>query len=576
MRAFFIFVKMEKSIEILKKYWGFDKFRYNQEEIINSIYNNIDTLAILPTGGGKTICYQIPALLKDGLCIVISPLISLINEQNEETKIKGIKSIAISSEMNYNQIEISLENCIYGNYKFLYISPEKLQNTNVINKISKMNVNLIAVDESHCISEWGNDFRPSYRKIAKLREIHQNVPILALTATATNDVANDIQKNLEFKKNNIIKSSLFRSNISYNIIKEEIKEKKLISILNRIKNNTSIVYVKTRKDCLRINEILKKNNIKSNYYHAGLSISDRNKIQGDWKNNTISTIVATNAFGMGINKKDVKVVIHMHIPNSIESYFQECGRVGRNGSDAYTILLYNSTDVKILNEMINQYELNIEQIRAFYQNIANYLQIPVNSGANKEFEFNINEFCVRYEISKIKFNSIFSLLESNGYIQIKNNNIRETRIRVIVSKEELSKFQKNNNILKPHIKTLLRTYPNIFNQLIQINEDLISAKLKISVDEIKSSLIRLEKLEIIEYNSFQERYKIKYLQNRIENKYLMITNQRIEEINLRRRLKLKSMIQYCEQNDKCRMNILLNYFGEKSNENCNKCDVCRN
>ena len=370
---------MQTPKEILLKYWGYSSFRENQEEIIKMIINNKDTLALLPTGGGKSICYQIPSLIMDGICIVVSPLISLMKDQVEDIKSKGIKAITITSDLDFKEVDIALTNCIFGGYKFLYISPEKLQNELVQSKISEMNVNLIAVDEAHCISEWGHNFRPSYRNISLIREIHPNSPVIALTATATKDVVSDIQENLDFKKPNLVQSSFYRENLSYIVIKEQDKKRKLINILNKI-HGSAIVYVKSRKDCEKISKILVENNISANYYHAGLNIDQRNKRQENWKKSKSRVMVATNAFGMGIDKPDVRLVIHFHIPSTIESYFQETGRAGRDEKESFAVLLYNSTDEKYLRDFVELHFPSVKEIKECYQNLANHFQIAVNNG----------------------------------------------------------------------------------------------------------------------------------------------------------------------------------------------------
>ena len=408
---------MQTPKEILLKYWGYSSFRENQEEIINLILKKKDTLALLPTAGGKSICYQIPSLIMDGICIVISPLISLMKDQVENIKSKGIKAIALTSDLDFKEVDIALTNCIFGGYKFLYISPERLQNELVQSKISEMNVNLIAVDEAHCISAWGHKFRPSYRNISLIREIHPETPVLALTATATENVVSDIQENLDFNEKNLVQSSFYRENLSYIVIKEQDKNRKLINILNKI-NGSAIVYVKRRKNCVETSKMLVENNISANYYHAGLNIDQRNKRQQNWKNSKSRVMVATNAFGMGIDKSNVRLVMHLHIPSTIESYFQETGRAGRDEKESYAVLLYNSADEKYLRDFVELHFPSVKEIKECYQNLANYFQIAVNNGAEENFDFDLINYSTKYKTNSLKTYNILRYLEKENYLKL--------------------------------------------------------------------------------------------------------------------------------------------------------------
>ena len=565
---------MQSALQILQKYWGHSNFRKKQEKIINSILEKKDTLALLPTGGGKSICYQIPSLMMDGICIVVSPLISLMNDQVEKIKKKDIKAITITSEMNYKEIDIALTNCIFGNFKFLYLSPERLENELVKKKISEMKINLIAIDESHCISEWGHNFRPSYRNLSELRKIKPKAPILALTATATSLVAEDIQNNLNFKSKNIIKSSFVRKNITFLVHKEEDKNNRLIRILNKVKGS-AIVYTKSRKDCEKLNKLLNKNNISSNYYHAGKSISERNKSQFNWNNSETKVMVATNAFGMGIDKSDVRLVIHFNIPKNIESYFQETGRAGRDEKESYAVLLYNNNDIKHINESVDLHYPKISEIKDVYQNLANYFHLAVNCGEKESFDFNLSKFCNRYKYNYIKVYNCLKYLEKEKYLKLKDVHNKSSRIKIIMEHSELLKFQSNNSFLNPYIKLLLRSYSGLFDNFIMINENILAAKSKTTEKKIKEILYRLEKLEVINYISKKEGSKITYLQNRIENKYLQIS----EKIFIKRKEseieRTKYILNYTTQSSVCRNKILLSYFNEEQENNCGKCDICR-
>ena len=566
---------MSLSIKILKKYWNFPSFRVNQEEIINAVLEKKDTLALLPTGGGKSICYQVPALIKDGICIVVSPLVSLMKDQVENIKNKKIKAVAITSELNYRELDIALTNCIFGNYKFLYLSPERLQNELVLKKISEMNVNLIAVDEAHCISEWGHNFRPSYRNISEIRKSFPTTPILALTATATPTVSKDIQENLQFKIKNLIQSSFTRKNLSYIVIKDQDKKNKLVNILNKVKGS-SIVYVKSRKDSVQIKKILTDNNISADYYHAGIKISERNKRQDSWKKSDTRVIVATNAFGMGIDKSDVKLVIHYHIPASIESYFQETGRAGRDEKNAYAVLLYNNTDIKYLRDLVELYFPTIDEIKITYQKLADYFQLAINNGKDESFDFDLLEFSTKNKINSLKTYNVLTYLEKENYLKLSNIQNHRSRICFTINHTELIRFQSSNKVFNPIIKLLLRSYSGLFDNDVNINENIIAARLKTTKNKISETLLRLEKLEVLNYIPKKQGTQIVYIQNRVKNKHLILSEKKLLERRNAGIQRMNFILNYAEQKTNCRTKILLSYFGEEQKENCGKCDVCRN
>jgi ATP-dependent DNA helicase RecQ len=565
---------MQTPKEILLKYWGYSSFRENQEEIIKMIINNKDTLALLPTGGGKSICYQIPSLIMDGICIVVSPLISLMKDQVEDIKSKGIKAITITSDLDFKEVDIALTNCIFGGYKFLYISPEKLQNELVQSKISEMNVNLIAVDEAHCISEWGHNFRPSYRNISLIREIHPNSPVIALTATATKDVVSDIQENLDFKKPNLVQSSFYRENLSYIVIKEQDKKRKLINILNKI-HGSAIVYVKSRKDCEKISKILVENNISANYYHAGLNIDQRNKRQENWKKSKSRVMVATNAFGMGIDKPDVRLVIHFHIPSTIESYFQETGRAGRDEKESFAVLLYNSTDEKYLRDFVELHFPSVKEIKECYQNLANHFQIAVNNGEEEKFDFDLSDYSEKYKTNSLRTYNILRYLEKENYLKLQNIYNNSSKIHVKMEHSELYKFQISNKYFDPYIKLLLRSYSGLFEDFVNINETLLAGRSKTNENKIIEVLKKLQELEVLDYLPKKQVTQIIYLQNRVDEKYLNLSEDKQKENKDSEIKRMNFILNYCNQNSACRTEILLSYFGEHQNFRCGKCDICR-
>ncbi len=560
--------------EILIKYWGYTNFRLRQEEIINQILNNKDTLALLPTGGGKSICYQIPTLMSDGICLVISPLIALMEEQVRFLSSKGIKSITINSNMHHNEVENAITNCIYGNIKFLYLSPEKLQNNIIKQALNKLKINLITVDEAHCISEWGHNFRPAYRHIYTIREITPDTPILALTATATTNVIKDIQNNLKFKEASVIRSSFVRKNLSYVVDNHINKQYKLLKLVDKIKSSI-IVYVGSRKEAENISKLLNNKNYSANYYHAGLDIVSRKKIQDRWYKNQERIIVATNAFGMGINKSDVRLVVHMQLPATIEQYFQEAGRAGRDEKQAYSFLLANEDDVKRQKILLKIKHPTIEELKNFYQNIANYLQIAENTFPNDSIPFNISTFSKRYNISTIQTFNMLKYLQTEEYLRIIHSmNDSKSKIMITIDNTDLYKFQISNKYYDNLIKLLLRLYPNIFNNLTPINELEISKKLKIDKPEIKRLLYKLNKLEIIKYQTNHTNLEIKFLKPRIDSKNLLIDQEKMEKRKFYDEKKLEHMSNFILSKDKCRSVMLLKYFGEIQEENCQKCDYC--
>lgn len=563
------------AIDILAKYWGHTQFRLNQERIIQQVLQKKDTLALLPTGGGKSICYQIPTLMQEGICLVISPLISLMNDQTKHLESRKIKSAYITNNMHYAEINTTLANCIYGGIKFLYLSPEKLQNDVVQSHIKNMNVNLITVDEAHCISEWGHNFRPSYLHIAKIRKIIPDTPILALTATATANTIIDIQKNLLFKKENLVRSTFLRKNISYKVDNTEDKHSKLLKLLNKIKS-PSIIYVGTRKKSKDLTNFLITHNYSANYYHGGLSAEIRLKRQESWSKNQTRIMVATNAFGMGIDKPDVKLVIHMDLPSTIESYFQEAGRAGRDGTAAYSYLIANNNDIKKQQKLLNIKYPTVDEILKIYQNIANYLQIATGDFPEHHIPFDIVLFSNRYKTNVLKTYNILKYLEKEEKMKFSDVGYSPSKVKINITKSELYKFQITNQFYDSFIKLILRSYNNIFDHLVDINEKKIATHLNSTVKDIKAILLRLQKLEILEYLEENSLTQLKFLEPRQDTNNMTLNEKKWAKRKDKASKKLNSIANYINTKEGCRSQILMNYFGETKTKKCGICDICLN
>ena len=561
------------AVDVLIKYWGHTSFRLKQEEIINSVIAKKDTLALLPTGGGKSICYQVPALLNEGICIVISPLIALMNDQVRFLKSKGIKSVAITSNMHFSEIDTALTNCIYGGIKFLYLSPEKLQNELVQTRIKEMNVNLITVDEAHCISEWGHNFRPAFRHIDEIREIIPNIPVLALTATATSSVIHDIQESLNFKEKNLIQSSFSRGNLSYVVDNVEDKKSRLIKLLNKIKSSV-IIYVGSRKAAKEITHFLVENKFSANFYHGGLSAKIRDDRQESWTKNQTRIMVATNAFGMGIDKADVKLVVHLELPSTIEAYFQEAGRAGRNGETAYAFLLANSNDIRKQEELLSLRYPSIKDIKKCYQDIANYLQIAEGVLPIEPIPFNILKFSERYKSTYLKTFNILKYLEKEELFKISDTLHTPSKLIMNVNNSELYKFQISNKYYDRFIKLLLRSYGNLFNNYVFINELQLAERYNSDVTEVKRLLIKLQQLEIVKYQEQNSNPQLTFIKARKDVEALQLNEVKWEKRKEYEKNKLNRISDYISTNKTCRSKMLLHYFGEENSEKCGVCDVC--
>ena len=559
---------------ILQKYWGYSSFRPLQEDIIDSVLNGKDTLALLPTGGGKSICFQVPAMAKEGICLVITPLIALMKDQVENLQTRGIAAAAIYTGMHLHEIELTLANAIKGNIKFLYISPERLKNELLQNSVKQMKVSLLAVDEAHCISQWGYDFRPSYLEIAAFREfLPEDIPVLALTATATENVVEDIQFRLQFKEQNVFKKSYFRDNLTYYVFKEENKLKRLLQIITRTPG-TGIVYVRNRRKTKEIAQFLQNNHIYADYYHAGLEMDVREERQNDWKSGKISVIVATNAFGMGIDKPDVRFVVHLDIPDSLEAYFQEAGRGGRDEKPAYAILLYETVNIAELQRNFEMSFPPLETICTIYQALCVFLQIPMGNGEGISFNFDTHQFANEYKFSPITVFNSLKFLERAGFFTLSEDLKASSKVYIPVTREELYRFQVANEQYDDFVKLLLRSYTGLFSAFTPIQEKELAQRAKLPEETIVLILQKLNNVKVLIYQQKTENPSIYFLQNRIETKHLFLSE---EVYNKRKKIalqRLENTINYVEQSFKCRSRVLLEYFGEKQSHRCGKCDVC--
>lgn len=562
----------EQPLDILKKYWGYDAFRPLQADIIQSVLEGKDTLALMPTGGGKSLCFQVPALCQEGICIVVSPLIALMKDQVANLQKNNIPAVAIYSGMRYSDIDRTLDNCIYGNTKFLYLSPERLKTDLARQRIAQMKVNLLAVDEAHCISQWGYDFRPPYLDIAEMREILPDTPILALTATATPEVVVDIQDKLAFKKHHVFQKSFARNNLAYVVLEEESKQPKLLDILRKVPGS-GVVYVRNRKGTQDTARYLQRNNISADFYHAGLNSEQRTAKQEAWMNNQTRIIVSTNAFGMGIDKPDVRVVVHLDLPDSLEAYFQEAGRGGRDGKKSFSILLYDNFDkTKLENSYITSFP-PISEIRQVYRALGSYCQLATGGGEGKSFDFDIVEFIKNFKLEAYKTYSCLKILEKEGWILQTDAVFIPSSIKMKVGKEEVYDYQLKNPKFDLFIKTILRLTGGAFQHYVNVRENQFAKFLKIPVQELKNAFFHLHREGIIDYRPQKDKPQIIFLKARVSADNLHIDHKSYNFRKEQYRLRIKKAIEYAEK-PRCRSQQLLNYFGEMDVDACGVCDVC--
>ena len=565
---------MELTRSILQQYWGYPSFRPMQEDIVDSVIEGKDTLALLPTGGGKSICFQVPAMTMEGICIVITPLISLMKDQVMHLKKIGIAAAAIFSGMHHNEIEIIYNQAAFGMLKFLYVSPERLMTDAFIEALKKMNVNMIAVDESHCISQWGYDFRPPYLKIAEIRKYIPHAPVLALTATATPQVVEDIQYRLGFKKNNVFQTSYERKNVTYNVIHEADKFGLMYRLFKKMDKGSGIVYVRSRKRTKIIADWLQSVGISASFYHAGLDAKLRDYRQQLWMDGKIKVIVATNAFGMGIDKPDVRLVVHLDLPDSLEAYFQEAGRAGRDLQPSEAFLLVADTDVKKLQENIQSSYPNLNRIKMIYNTIGNYLQIPIGAGLDQRYDFDINDFSQCYNLSLLEVYNAIKLIEREGFLITSEALNTPSKIHIIANREDLYRFQIEYKEYDTIIKYLLRNTPGVLSDLVNIREEQISQKTGMPVDKITRQLSQLEKLNFLTYIPRNDKPNIQLLTERLDSKHFYLSDEVYKDRKNEAAKRIQAVIDFVNNDNECRSVQLLRYFGENIKKTCGKCDVC--
>lgn len=564
----------ELTRNILQQYWGYPSFRPMQENIVDAVVNGNDTLALLPTGGGKSICFQVPAMAMDGICIVITPLISLMKDQVMHLKKIGIAAAAIFSGMHHNEIEIIYNQAAFGMLKFLYVSPERLMTDAFIEALKKMNVNMIAVDESHCISQWGYDFRPPYLKIAEIRKYVPHAPVLALTATATPQVVEDIQYRLGFKKNNVFQTSYERKNVTYNVIHEADKFGLMYRLFKKMDKGSGIVYVRSRKRTKIIADWLQSVGISASFYHAGLDAKLRDYRQQLWMDGKIKVIVATNAFGMGIDKPDVRLVVHLDLPDSIEAYFQEAGRAGRDLQPSEAFLLVSDTDVNKLQENIQSSYPDLNRIKMIYDAIGNYLQIPIGAGLEQRYDFDINNFAQYYNLSLLEVYNAIKLIEREGFLITSEALNTPTKIHIRASREDLYRFQIEYKEFDTIIKYLLRNTPGVLSDLVNIREEQISQKTGMPIDKIIRQLCQLEKLNFMTYVPRSDRPNIQFLTERMDSRHFHLSDEVYKNRKDDAARRAQAVIDFVNNAGECRSVQLLRYFGEDIKKTCGKCDVC--
>jgi ATP-dependent DNA helicase RecQ len=565
---------MVDYLATLKKYWGYNSFRPLQEEIILSLLDGKDTIGLMPTGGGKSLTFQVPAMAMPGICIVITPLIALMKDQVENLRKLQIKAVAVHSGCTREEIDVALNNCLYGGYKILYVSPERIGSDLFRTRFREMPVNLITVDEAHCISQWGYDFRPSYLKIAELRQYHPDVPVLAITATATSIVTDDIQQKLLFRAKNLLKTSFRRENLIYAVKHSENKDRDVIEIVKKLKG-CGIIYVRSRRKSTELSRYLVQAGISAAYYHAGMEHQARNEVQQNWTIGKTRVIVATNAFGMGIDKPDVRFVIHADLPDSPEAYFQEAGRAGRDGKKAFAILLSSPSDKATVDLRIQNSFPEIDTIKNTYTALCNYLQIPFGGGKGIAYDFDIYDFARTYRHSVLPSFSSLKILEMEGYVELTEEINSPSRIMFTINRDDLYRFQVSNSRFDTFIKLLLRSYTGVFTEYVSIDETNIARRANVNQDIVRQYLNKLAALDVISFIPRKRSPMIIFAEERLNEKSIYISKETYQTRKNRYTERVNAMLNYSLAQDKCRSQILLEYFGEPQSPECNECDVCR-
>lgn len=566
---------MATSTDILKQYWGYDSFRSIQEDIINSILAGKDTLGLMPTGGGKSICFQVPTLMMDGINIVVTPLIALMKDQVEHLRMLGIKAEAIYSGMMQRDIDRAYDNCLYGNYKFLYISPERLASEQFRTRLTQFrHICMITVDEAHCVSQWGYDFRPPYLKIAEARKlIRYQVPILALTATATPTVVEDIQQRLGFKQKNVFSMSFERKNLVYVVRKTIDKDEEMLKILQGVPGS-AIVYTRSRRLTSTIAQLLNSKGITADNYHAGLTDAEKDFRQANWTKGRNRVMVATNAFGMGIDKPDVRAVIHYNVPDSLEEYYQEAGRAGRDGNTAYAVMLFDKHDNKVLHQRIADTYPDKDYIRLVYEDMCYFLQVGVGEAEGRTFDFSLNKFCTIFRHFPVLANSALCILSNAGYINYQMDNDFKSRIKINLRKEELYLLDNNNREMDTLVRTILQTYPGLFADFVYLDEMFLSHKTGMTADHIYDMLTDLSRRFVIEYIPRRTTPTITFTTRRVDTDRIALTDMVYETRKREYTKRIDHILNYANTDHICRSRLLLNYFGEEQKEDCGRCDVC--
>ncbi|ADQ80953.1 ATP-dependent DNA helicase RecQ [Paludibacter propionicigenes WB4] len=564
---------MQQYLDILKQYWGYDDFRPLQGDIIRSIVSGKDTLGLMPTGGGKSLTFQVPTLAMKGICVVVTPLIALMKDQVENLKKRGITAAAIYSGMSHNDILMTLDNAVFEAYKFLYVSPERLATPIFMEKIKQATVCMIAVDESHCISQWGYDFRPSYLRIADIRELLPDVPVLALTATATPEVVDDIQRQLHFREPNVFQKSFHRSNLAYVVRTTENKDEHLLKILNSVPG-TSVVYVRNRKRTKEISDFLNLNGISAENFHAGLKNETKDAKQSRWKSGETRVIVSTNAFGMGIDKAEVRTVVHMDLPDSLEAYFQEAGRAGRDEKKAYAVLLYNNGDAVKMRKRVSDSFPGKEMVLKVYEALGNYLEMGVGSGLDRVFAFDIGDFCTKFKLPILITYNCLKILQQAGYLELTDEQDSSARVLFIVGKDDLYN-QKQTPEQEKLIHILLRSYTGLFTDMASINEETIAKRLEWTREKVYEELVGLAKERVIQFIPRKKTPYLTFVREREATERVILGKEAYDDRRERYIARVKSVLDYAKEENICRSQVLLSYFGEKETKPCGKCDICQ-